>query len=326
MSRRLDLAQRRPGDRLRAIAKRFCNADTMERVIDPLIADLRFEHAKAESAGRVWRARRIRLAGYLSFWRTVGLCAGRAVQGWSAADQQAIGRTIGFALAATVGITAVFVLLPFSNMPAPPTETSSVLLLAYLVPQALSAAIPFGLPIGLAIGTRGRLASRRVFWLIVAVAVGCTVVDLVVSGWVVPNTNQAFRVLVSGRPSVARGANELTLLELISRVSMAGGQESSRQFLFSLHARLAISVAPPILTCFALAVPRLRWRTSFSVAAVVLASMLYPVLLVALRPPYGNGWPPLWAAIWFPNILFLGLAAIVFICTNGLAPLRQSRP
>ena len=37
----------RPGDRLRARAARVCRAETMERLIDPLVADLQTEHRRA---------------------------------------------------------------------------------------------------------------------------------------------------------------------------------------------------------------------------------------------------------------------------------------
>jgi len=39
------------GDRLRSFAHRVCAPPTCERLIDPLIADLQFEHAQATRAG-----------------------------------------------------------------------------------------------------------------------------------------------------------------------------------------------------------------------------------------------------------------------------------
>jgi hypothetical protein len=42
----------RSGDRLRTIAARVCSAATMERLIDPLIADLQTEYAEALRHGR----------------------------------------------------------------------------------------------------------------------------------------------------------------------------------------------------------------------------------------------------------------------------------
>ena len=52
-----------PGVRLRAIASCLCYAQTMERVIDPLIADLQLEHAEANHEGHVWKGRWIGCRG-----------------------------------------------------------------------------------------------------------------------------------------------------------------------------------------------------------------------------------------------------------------------
>ena len=53
----------RPGWRLRGMAARIFDHKTMERVVDPLLADLQKEHAEAIRRGRVWKSRWIRLAG-----------------------------------------------------------------------------------------------------------------------------------------------------------------------------------------------------------------------------------------------------------------------
>ena len=52
----------RPGDSLRAWASRWCCPDTMAAIIDPMIADLQLEHARARRSGRMWRSRLIRLS------------------------------------------------------------------------------------------------------------------------------------------------------------------------------------------------------------------------------------------------------------------------
>jgi hypothetical protein len=49
----------RPGFRLCAFAARVCSARTMERWIDPLIADLHSEHAEMQRRGSLWRARSV---------------------------------------------------------------------------------------------------------------------------------------------------------------------------------------------------------------------------------------------------------------------------
>ena len=49
------------------MAARIFDHKTMERVVDPLLADLQKEHAEAIRRGRVWKSRWIRLAGISSF-------------------------------------------------------------------------------------------------------------------------------------------------------------------------------------------------------------------------------------------------------------------
>ena len=56
-----------PGTRLRALAEHLFDRTTIERLIDPAIADLQCEHADAVRHGRLWRARRVRVAGVIAF-------------------------------------------------------------------------------------------------------------------------------------------------------------------------------------------------------------------------------------------------------------------
>jgi hypothetical protein len=94
-------SMRRPCDWLRAAASRLCPRQTMERLIDPVVADIQTEHAEAVRAGRWWRAALIRACGYVSFWKGVGLHILESVPRtlWSAvaADGAALGRIIAYA-------------------------------------------------------------------------------------------------------------------------------------------------------------------------------------------------------------------------------------
>ena len=65
----------RPGDRLRAFAAGWCSPETMTRLIDPVIADLRHEHAEAVSRGRVWKSRFIHVGAWLAFLKVLIICA-----------------------------------------------------------------------------------------------------------------------------------------------------------------------------------------------------------------------------------------------------------
>ena len=56
-----------PGTRLRALATRLCTPITMERLVDPAIADLQAEYEEASRTGPAWRRRWIWLRGHLAF-------------------------------------------------------------------------------------------------------------------------------------------------------------------------------------------------------------------------------------------------------------------
>ena len=55
------------GDRLRALAVRILDQRTMERVVDPLLADLELEYTEAIRHGRLWMSRWILILGHFAF-------------------------------------------------------------------------------------------------------------------------------------------------------------------------------------------------------------------------------------------------------------------
>jgi hypothetical protein len=154
-----------PGDRLRAFACRVCGRETLERVIDPLIADLQFEHTNAVRAGRIWHARRLLLGGYFVFWKALGMqvaaASGHAVRAWLSSDGHALGRTLAFSLALIATLTALLALMPmYAVRPWRAPDVSSMTLFVYVIPQAIPLAVIFGLPIGILCGLRGRHVKR----------------------------------------------------------------------------------------------------------------------------------------------------------------------
>jgi predicted permease len=60
---------RPPGTRLRALAARLFAASTMERLVDPAIADLEAEYEEALRSGPRWRSSWIWFVGHLAFFR-----------------------------------------------------------------------------------------------------------------------------------------------------------------------------------------------------------------------------------------------------------------
>ena len=62
-----------PGALLMLVADFFCSTRTLERVVCPIISDMRFEYWEALDAGRRGKAAWICLRGYWSFFKALGL-------------------------------------------------------------------------------------------------------------------------------------------------------------------------------------------------------------------------------------------------------------
>jgi lipopolysaccharide export LptBFGC system permease protein LptF len=294
---------KRPGDRLRSLARRFCSDDTLKRVIDPLIADLQFEGASVRG----------RVLGYLAFWQTVGLCATRSAAGgmraWAAADSHAIGRTLGYSAAIITALVCLLALMPLAAVLQRADVHPKSLTFLYIVPQAIPLAMAFGLPLGILVGLRGRPATTRIQSSVIGLAVICGALAFVVCAWVIPETNQAFRESLFNPPRfLARGANELTLAELTARLAAlksTSGVEA-RAYVLSFHTRLAASVAPVVWGIFALSLASVTRRTLLSTAIFVLAAIIY-IAFATFVIAGGTDtffWLPIAYVIWLPNVLF----------------------
>ena len=60
-----------PGWKLRKVAELFFLPKTYREVFEPTLRDLFDEYCEALAANRPWKARRVRLQGYWSFWSAV---------------------------------------------------------------------------------------------------------------------------------------------------------------------------------------------------------------------------------------------------------------
>ncbi len=103
-------------DWLRARAARWCSARTMERVIEPALADVQTEYEAAAQDGRLWRSRWICIAGHAAFLKVLAwVIAERALdalRGATARDRHALGRTFAVFAAVTALGTGLLTLPP----------------------------------------------------------------------------------------------------------------------------------------------------------------------------------------------------------------------
>ena len=302
-----------PGDRLRRLASKLCRPEAMTRLIDPVIADLQCEYGEALKSGAIWRARRVRAAGYVAFWKVLSLQLAsevpRVVSEWATADDRAIARTLAFSAAVAAILTASFVLFAVWSTEQAVTHGAYLpgfavrhlpTLLVYLIPQGLGLAIPAGLAIGIVSGLRGRAATRQTRQSILAIGVVCSVLMFAVLAWIAPAANQAYRDLAAERHT-AKGVYELTLDELGSRGAR-----------FEYHVRWAGSIAPIVLALFAYAVSSVTRRTTVGIPIVAAAAIAYPFAYPMFGLPVLWGWVPPAAGAWMPNGMYVLLTAVMF--------------
>jgi lipopolysaccharide export LptBFGC system permease protein LptF len=311
----------RPGARLRSVATRFFDPSTMERLIDPAIADLQHEHDDAIRRGLVWRGRWVRTAGCIAVWKVIAASATtastRMIGDWASEDGCAVGRTIGHSLATIAAVVALLIWAPLSRSSHRIPANNVAWMVIYLVPQALLVAIPLGLMFGILSGLRGRVATTHVRRSVVALVIVCSIATFALAAWTMPAANQAFRELMAGQ-RLRRGFNEMTLVELARTPAQSSWPVSAtaNRLAFEFHFRLALAFASLALGLFAIAVTA-AWRGAYRVRSVVivgsLTSIAYYVLLFwARQAGYSADEQANVAVAWIPNLVFFAMALLLF--------------
>lgn len=309
----------RPGARLRSVAARVFSSSTMERLIEPAIADLQHEHDEAIRCGLVWRARWVYTAGCLAVWKVIAAStttgSTRAIWNWARTDESAVGRTIGMSLATITAVLAVLVGGPLSAAPQHVPLDKIGWAALYLTPQALVLAIPLGLMFGVLSGLRGRVATRRVRRSVAALAIVSSIVTLVLVAWTMPAANQAFRELMVGH-RLPRGFNEMTLRELARTPAQNIWivSATANRLAFEFHFRLALAFASLALGLFAIAVTA-AWRGAHRAIGILivgfLTSLAYYVLLFWARQyGYAADQHANVVVAWIPNLVFFAMTLL----------------
>jgi hypothetical protein len=262
----------------------------MERLIDPVLADLQAEYAAAIGVRRRWLTL---MVGYIAFGKVSLWCAllgvGEAGRNWNNADRQGLRHTLWLSACAIVIVSVPLWLLELPttrellesmrDTEFPPTASVQRLML-YLVPAILPLSVPIGLAMGIALAS-GRALSRRLIATIVLVALVTSAVSVAVLGWLTPTTNQLYREAIVGE-YVVKGDREFTFPELnrLVQQQMHGrpGMPSHRydSFVFELHNRIGFSIAPLTFCAFALVLAIRRCAGQVAVVgAVSLAGVGY---------------------------------------------------
>jgi hypothetical protein len=118
----------------------------MERVIDPVLADLQREYAQVSRGPRHQQLRTL-LRGYIAFFKVACLTGLHSLRlgAWSPEDRHSLKRTGGLSAAMTVLVIALFqygrVIRVFSTTDS---MVPGALLLTALISQALTLYLPIG--------------------------------------------------------------------------------------------------------------------------------------------------------------------------------------
>ena len=122
--------------------------------------------------------------------------------------------------------------------------------------------------------------------------------------WIVPESNQRFRVALTGDRRIARGLNELTLAELHTRISTereAGGE--ARAVGISYHSRWALAAAPAVVSLWALVVIGFGANHRWLIALAGIATCAGYVAFQALGRIFAfYGFVPPVVGAWLPNV------------------------
>jgi hypothetical protein len=296
-----------PGARLRTLAARVCRAETMERLIDPVIADLQAEYVVALRSGSTWKCRAALLDGYLAFARVALWCAMSGVtamrKDWNQEDHAGLVRVVWCSAAAMLCLTLLIWLPQLSRTRTMledfGSDASPFRLMTYLLPMTLPLSLPIGLAFGAALGAHGRRPSRRLVGAIMLVALATAAGSLATMAWVIPASNQSYRVALVRQP-LLKGDREMSFIEL-RRALATADVDRSKVLRFEFHKRVSISGAPVTFAALALVlVMRQRLPRMLSIAAIVAGSFGYYVALWlangfnrdGVLSPQFNAWMP----------------------------------
>ena len=274
----------------------------------------------------------MRLAGDIAFWRVfvfhlAGTAASAPIE-WLGRDLRVVGRVLATSALAASLVTTVFVLPPLLQLPRytrgrlvlPEDASQLIALILSLIPQALGIGLAIGLPCGVLIGLRGRVAGPRARAAVAGLVLAGALATWFTVNTLMPAGNQAFRKRVwrqTGAGAVLdRGANELSLSELSARIDAvrrAGLRADSAVLLRSFYMRWVVSAAPLVLGLFAmfLCSQVKSSRTSLAIGLAVIAG--YVALYVVISPArYWSGSESLMLAnALAPNVALVLLAILL---------------
>jgi lipopolysaccharide export LptBFGC system permease protein LptF len=287
----------------------------MERLIDPVIADLQAEHKAALRTSSAWRSRWVLLVGYVAFAKVVLICGLLGTQhawlNWSIDDQRGLSRTLLWVAIVTAVLTIVLGMPSFLqtfDMREINANARPERLILYLIPSSLALSLPAGLAIGAVLGLSRSAKSRRMLGALGLLAVVMSFASLVNVSWITPLANQSYRVEVVGNSiAVGRGRNELSLSEL--RATPGGT--------FLYQSRLALAIAPLTFAIFGIVIGTRRWRRTVGVFMACAGVVSYIFALNFGMYFNYHEMMPARVAAWTPHILLACATILIARLVSG---------
>jgi hypothetical protein len=280
----------RPGTGLRRIAARLLPPATVERFVDPAVADLQHEYTAALARTR-WRAQAIRVAGTLRLLQVIALLSGRygLRRGWerlahpnravvvitdrAMATVGGLTPTIAIGMAIATGMMAV----RYSAYPGAELQIS-----AFVVLSAFDAGcLQFGFALALLTTTRRTRAVRLKMTALLAMSLLFSAVSVYIIGVTLPS------------------AQVLSPAALVDHAFILPGD--ARSMLFAYGTRIAAGVSPLLFCVFALTLAR-RVRIAVAFPAAISVCAAYVVWFTWLRHPLIASSVPIRLAVWAPDV------------------------
>lgn len=262
-------------------ARRWFDERTVANVFEPLLADHQREWLDAAPAARL----RITMRTAAAFVVALLTLTPRAL--FLTATPAPITRRVIARMIIFISVVSALSIIPFIKDLSVVPAGALWQLAFWLLPGSVLLAFPFAMGFavdGIRRHSTPTAAERLAFVRAAVVAVACTVI---LHGWIVPESNQQFRLTVWGdrQPVPARGARELTSTQLFSSPRLARAEPARIR-------DLAIQ-------------REAHTRASFAVLPVVLMWMRW----VALRRP--SRWVlPAWLAVTLSGLLYFGIRSV----------------
>ena len=292
-----------PGTRLLAFASRWFDAAVVARVLEPLVADWQREWAEAPPGRRAW----IRVRGVACFAMAMTAMAPRALL--LTPTPPAIQRRVVARLVIFLIVWSAILSVPFLFELRRIAPGRLAVLLLWLLPAAIGLVFPFAMGYIVDGIRRRRTVSPIERMAALRTAIVAVVFMLLFVGWVVPATNQQFRLSVKADPwnPPARGFRELTTHQLFSETGPPAFADPKETRAVSRvreqHQRVALLVLPIVLIWLrwrALDQPSPQWLLPPGLAATVALIVYYNMRwydqaienLVGAGPGFG-AWAPL---------------------------------